>query len=778
MGSNLSVIADAEGVILSQYYSIVAELLQSGKKEMSRAELIAAATSKVDISKDLTLISSLPNGNLSLFEIADRLEALLTSLKTRQVSITHIRARQIVDSRGNPTVEVDVVTTRGVYRASVPSGASTGIYEACELRDGGKPWKGKAVSKAVMNVNLKIAPILIGKDPRKQEEIDELMIKLDGTPNKTSLGANAILGVSLAVAKAGASAKGIPLYRHFADLAGNDQLVLPVPSFNVINGGSHAGNKLAFQEFMIMPVGASTFTEALRIGAEVYHTLKKVIKEKYGQDACNAGDEGGFAPNIQSNQEGVELLMEARERSGHADKVVFAMDVAASEFKVADGYDLDFKTKNNDGSKVLSGEALKEMYIELSRDYPIESIEDPFDQDDWDTYTQFNAEVGGEKQIVGDDLLVTNPIRIQEAYERKACNALLLKVNQIGSITEAIRAVKMAKSYGWGVMTSHRSGETEDSYIADLAVGLCTGQIKTGAPCRSERLAKYNQLMRIEQELGSQATYAGRMFRSPPWMAQKKYTLVLTRHGESKWNLENKFTGWYDCPLTPKGVEEARVGGMLLRANGFQFDVAYTSVLKRAIETCYQVLTSMDLMWLPVHKRWRLNERHYGALQGLDKKETVERHGKEQVDVWRRSYDIPPPELDESSDHWPGNDRRYADIDPSLLPKTESLKLTLDRVQVEWEEVIAPAIRSGQRVLIAAHGNSLRALVKMLDNISEGDITELNIPTGIPLVYELDENLVPIRHPHAIGPLNGRYLGDQNAVRARIEGVKNQTAKK
>jgi|UniRef100_A0A7S2V2K6 enolase len=435
-------------------------------------------------------------------------------------TIRSITGREIIDSRGNPTVEVDVFTEQGMFRAAVPSGASTGIYEACELRDGDKSrYLGKGVLKAVENVNTQIATALMGKDPTQQSELDQIMIDLDGTPNKSNLGANAILGVSMAISKAGAAAKGVPLYKHLADLAGNTQLVLPVPSFNVINGGSHAGNKLAFQEFMIMPVGAQTFSQAMQIGAEVYHTLKKVIKEKYGQDATNVGDEGGFAPNIQSNKEGVELLMEARKRAGHEDTVVFAMDVAASEFKCDDGnYDLDFKTKDNDGSSKITPDQLADMYKELVRDYPMASIEDPFDQDDWDAYTKMTADMGEGTQIVGDDLLVTNPARISEAKDRSACNALLLKVNQIGSVTEAIQAVKDAKSHGWGVMTSHRSGETEDCYIADLAVGLCTGQIKTGAPCRSERLAKYNQLLRIEEELGDAAVYAGQTFRRPVWM--------------------------------------------------------------------------------------------------------------------------------------------------------------------------------------------------------------------------------------------------------------------
>jgi len=442
------------------------------------------------------------------------------SVRYASGSITHVKGREIIDSRGNPTVEVDIKTTNGLFRASVPSGASTGIHEAVELRDGGSRYKGKGVLKAVKAVNEVLGPALIGKDASQQALIDDLCIKLDGTPNKSKLGANAILGVSLAVSKAGAAAKGVPLYQHYADLAGNKDLVLPVPSFNVINGGSHAGNRLAFQEFMILPVGAKTFTEAMIMGCEVYAILKSVIKAKYGQDACNVGDEGGFAPSIQSNYEGVELLMEAIKRSGYEKEVKIGMDVAASEFLTKDGtYDLDFKTPNNDGKMKYAGPALADVYKDLAKKYPIVSIEDPFDQDDWENYTAFTAAIGKDVQVVGDDLLVTNVKRIEEASAKKACNALLLKVNQIGSVTESINAVKLAKKNGWGVMTSHRSGETEDNYIADLAVGLCTGQIKTGAPCRSERLAKYNQLLRIEEELGSKAVYAGATFRSPKWMA-------------------------------------------------------------------------------------------------------------------------------------------------------------------------------------------------------------------------------------------------------------------
>ncbi|MCD7449302.1 Enolase [Datura stramonium] len=438
-------------------------------------------------------------------------------------TIKSVKARQIFDSRGNPTVEVDVHLSNGVWaRAAVPSGASTGIYEALELRDGGSDYLGKGVSKAVNNVNSIIGPALIGKDPTDQTGLDNYMVhQLDGTQNewgwcKQKLGANAILAVSLAVCKAGAAVKNIPLYKHIANLAGNKKLVLPVPAFNVINGGSHAGNKLAMQEFMILPVGASSFKEAMKMGCEVYHHLKAVIKKKYGQDATNVGDEGGFAPNIQENKEGLELLKTAIDKAGYTGKVVIGMDVAASEFYGKDKtYDLNFKEENNNGSQKISGDQLKDLYKSFVSEYPIVSIEDPFDQDDWETYAKLTAEIGQKVQIVGDDLLVTNPKRVAKAISGKACNALLLKVNQIGSVTESIEAVKMSKQAGWGVMTSHRSGETEDTFIADLAVGLSTGQIKTGAPCRSERLAKYNQLLRIEEELGADAVYAGASFRTP-----------------------------------------------------------------------------------------------------------------------------------------------------------------------------------------------------------------------------------------------------------------------
>jgi enolase len=340
------------------------------------------------------------------------------------------------------------------------------------------------------------------------------MIKLDGTDNKGKFGANAILAVSMALCKAGAAEKGVPLYKYIAQLAGNSKLVLPVPSFNVINGGEHAGNGLAMQEFMILPTGASSFSEAMRMGAEVYHNLKNLIKDKYGKDACNVGDEGGFAPNIGDNEEGLKLLAGAIEKAGYTGKVKIGMDVAASEFQTEDKmYDLKFKDKENDGSGKKTGAEMLEMYKGFIENYGVITIEDPYEQDDWDNWKAIVAECGEKCQIVGDDHLVTNPTRIKKGIEEKSSNALLLKVNQIGTVSESIEAVRMSKAAGWGVMASHRSGETEDTFIADLAVGLSTGQIKTGAPCRSERLAKYNQLLRIEEELGEDAVYAGENYR-------------------------------------------------------------------------------------------------------------------------------------------------------------------------------------------------------------------------------------------------------------------------
>jgi enolase len=421
------------------------------------------------------------------------------------MSIKKIHAREVFDSRGNPTVEVECTLNDGTLsRAMVPSGASTGIHEALELRDGGTRLLGKSVSKAVANVN-NIAPKLIGMDPKNQTEIDSFLLELDGTENKSNLGANAILGISMAVCKAGAKSQGIHLFNHLGNLRGNDQFILPVPSLNVINGGEHGGNDIAFQEFMLMPVEAPTFKEAMVLGVEVYHTLKKIIKKKHGVTAVNVGDEGGFAPPLSLVEEPLKLIMEAIDEAGHTGKFKLALDPAASEFYEDGKYHVD--------GKALDADTFIEVYEGFIDKYPIVSIEDAFDQDDWATFQNFTKRNGDKIQIVGDDLLVTNVKRIQTAIDKKACNALLLKVNQIGSVTESIAAAKLSQDNDWTVMVSHRSGETEDPFIADLVVGLKTGQIKTGAPCRSERLAKYNQLIRIEEQLGDQSIYAGAKFR-------------------------------------------------------------------------------------------------------------------------------------------------------------------------------------------------------------------------------------------------------------------------
>ncbi|PWN91301.1 enolase [Acaromyces ingoldii] len=424
------------------------------------------------------------------------------------MSVQKILARQIFDSRGNPTVEVDLWTEKGLFRAAVPSGASTGIHEAHELRDGDKSsYLGKGVTKAVANVNDVIAPELIkaGLKVTDQKAIDDFLIKLDGTPNKSKLGANAILGVSIAVAKAGAEENGVALYKHIAGLAGvKPPYILPAPAMNVINGGSHAGNKLAPQEFMIVPTGAKSFTEAMKVGTEVYHNLKKVIQARSGIDATNVGDEGGFAPPLEGADEALEILTEAIEKAGYTGQVHISLDVASSEFYKEGKYDLNFKDEKN--PHLITGKELADLYIGWIKKYPITSIEDPFDQDDWEAWSYFTANSG--VTVIGDDLTVTNPLRIKTAIEKKACNGLLLKINQIGTISESIQAAQLSQSDNWSVMCSHRSGETEDVTIADLTVGLATGIIKTGAPCRSERVAKYNALLRIES-LEKDCKYAG-----------------------------------------------------------------------------------------------------------------------------------------------------------------------------------------------------------------------------------------------------------------------------
>ena len=416
-------------------------------------------------------------------------------------SIEAIGAREILDSRGNPTVEVEVVLEDGTFeRAAVPSGASTGAFEAVERRDGDKGgYQGKGVQDAVDAVNEIIAPELIDEDASDQRRIDEIMIELDGTPNKGKLGANAILGVSLAVAKAAAESAGLPLYRY---LGGPNAHILPVPMMNILNGGSHADTNVDIQEFMIAPLGAPTFREALRWGAEVYHTLKAVIKER--GLSTGLGDEGGFAPNLSSNAAALDLIIEAIEKAGFkpgAD-VALALDVASSEFFKDGLYQFEGEGRSTD--------YMVSYYEKLIRDYPLVSIEDPLSEDEWDAWTALTAEIGNRVQLVGDDLFVTNPERLRKGIELHAANALLVKVNQIGSLTETLDAVEEAHRNGYRSMTSHRSGETEDTTIADLAVATNSGQIKTGAPARSERVAKYNQLLRIEEDLDDAAVYAGR----------------------------------------------------------------------------------------------------------------------------------------------------------------------------------------------------------------------------------------------------------------------------
>ncbi|KAL7721917.1 Enolase 1 [Entamoeba marina] len=432
------------------------------------------------------------------------------------MSITKVHAREIFDSRGNPTIEVEITTAKGMFRSCVPSGASTGVHEAVELRDGDKSrFGGKGCLKAVENVNTIIAPAIMGKNVCEQKELDELMIKLDGTANKGKLGANAILACSMSICRAGAAEKNLPLYKYLAEITNHKEMTMPVPCFNVINGGSHAGNALAMQEFMICPTGAKDFHEALRMAAETYQCLKVVIKAKYGQDATNVGDEGGFAPNISSAREGLDLLVEAIAKAGYTGKIEIAMDCAASEFYENGKYDLGKKipAEKKSADLVKDTDGLIQEYVDYAEKYPLASIEDPFDEDDWAAWTKFNKNHGNKFQIVGDDLLVTNPKRVSEAMEKDACNSVLIKVNQIGSLTETFETIRMAQEKGWGCMVSHRSGETEDTFIADLVVGLNCKQIKTGATCRSERLCKYNQLMRIEEELGSVA-YAGKNWRN------------------------------------------------------------------------------------------------------------------------------------------------------------------------------------------------------------------------------------------------------------------------
>jgi enolase len=417
--------------------------------------------------------------------------------------IAEIFSRQILDSRGNPTIEVDIVTDEGaIGRAAVPSGASTGIHEAVELRDGDKKtYGGKGVLKAVQNVNEVIAPALLGNDVADQTGIDALMIKLDGTPNKGKLGANAILAVSMAVAKAAAEEASLPLYRY---IGGTNAKTLPIPMMNILNGGAHADNKIDFQEFMVMPIGASSFSEGLRWGVEIFHALKSVLKKK--GYSTNVGDEGGFAPDIQSNEEAIDTVMTAISSAGFktGTQVSIAMDPAVSE--MYDSAKKVYHFHKSDGKK-LSSEKMVDFWANWVKNYPIVSIEDGMAEDDWKGWKLLTDKIGSKIQLVGDDLFVTNVTRLQQGIDQKTANGLLVKVNQIGTITETINAVTLAQHNGYNTIMSHRSGETEDTTIADLAVALNCGQIKTGSASRTDRIAKYNQLIRIEEQLGSSAIY-------------------------------------------------------------------------------------------------------------------------------------------------------------------------------------------------------------------------------------------------------------------------------
>jgi enolase len=411
--------------------------------------------------------------------------------------IAHVSARQILDSRGNPTVEADVRLASGAFgRAAVPSGASTGVHEAVELRDGGEAYGGKSVTRAVANVNGEIAGAVRDLDASDQAALDGRLIELDGTPNKGRLGANAILAVSLASAKAAAAEAGVSLFRH---LGGEQATTLPVPMLNVINGGVHAANSIDLQEFMVVPVGASTFAEALQIGAETYHSLQKVLKEE--GFATAVGDEGGFAPDLPSSEAAIEAILSAADRAGHGDKVAIALDPASSEL-FADGV---YRFEGREADPV----EMADFLAGLVDRFPIVSIEDGNAEDDWDGWQATTEKLGDRIQLVGDDIFVTNPERLQMGIDRGVANSILVKVNQIGTLTETVEAVKLAQRHGYSAVMSHRSGETEDATIADLAVALGTGQIKTGAPARTDRVAKYNQLVRIEEELGARATYPG-----------------------------------------------------------------------------------------------------------------------------------------------------------------------------------------------------------------------------------------------------------------------------
>eukprot|EP01001_Neometanema_parovale_P005226 NODE_1832_length_1590_cov_205.988412_g1745_i0.p1 GENE.NODE_1832_length_1590_cov_205.988412_g1745_i0~~NODE_1832_length_1590_cov_205.988412_g1745_i0.p1 ORF type:complete len:432 (+),score=133.99 NODE_1832_length_1590_cov_205.988412_g1745_i0:61-1356(+) len=428
-------------------------------------------------------------------------------------TIQTVHARQILDSRGNPTVECDITLSNGMMaRGAVPSGASTGEFEACELRDGDKSvYVGKSVYKAVDAVNKSIGPKLVGMDPTKQAEIDKLMMELDGTPNKSKLGANGILSVSLACCRAAAMVKGVPLYKHIGDLHGNSKFQLPVPMANIVNGGKHADNKIDFQEFMVIPLGATSFSEGLRWVTEIFHALKGILK-KAGHSTA-VGDEGGFAPDI-GNDDALEYVMKAITAAGYkpGEQIGISLDCASSEL-FDEGEKKGYKFWKSNPEKLFTASEMVEKFSSWCEKYPITSIEDPLDQNDWEGYVDITKKLGSKTQLVGDDFFVTNPTRFKKGIDMGACNSILIKVNQIGTVTETLECIKMAQANNYTVICSHRSGETEDTFIADLAVGTAAGQIKTGSLSRTDRMCKYNQLIRIEEELGANATWTTAFLR-------------------------------------------------------------------------------------------------------------------------------------------------------------------------------------------------------------------------------------------------------------------------
>ncbi|XP_052148240.1 cytosolic enolase 3 [Oryza glaberrima] len=427
--------------------------------------------------------------------------------------ITSVRARQILDGRGEPAVEVSLHTNKAVHRASAaaadaPEGAAADAVRDAEKRK----LLARAVADAVRVINDKVSEALVGMDPQQQSQIDQAIMDLDKAHHKAEIGVNSMLAVSIAACKAGAAEKEVPLYKHIAELVGKSATTLPIPAITVINGGTHAGNSLPIQEIMILPVGAKNFEEAMQMGSETYHHLKDIILEKYGSNSCNIGDDGGFAPNISSITESLDLVIEAINRAGYNGRIKLAIDVAATDFCMGNKYDMEFKFAEKSGQGFKTADDLIEIYSQLCSEYPLVSIEQPFDKDDWEHSKKFTTlELC---QVVGDDLLMSDPERIKRAVNEYTCNALVLKANQVGTVTEAIEVVRQAKDAHWGVMVSHRSGDTDDSFIADLAVGAAAGQIKAGAPCRGECLSKYNQLLRIEEELGSDGVYAGENWRT------------------------------------------------------------------------------------------------------------------------------------------------------------------------------------------------------------------------------------------------------------------------